>query len=39
MQIDFKKYKVKYPKEAKPNNKNYKRMIKKIRRELPRLNG
>lgn len=38
-QIDFKKYKVKYPKDPKPNNKHYKRMIKRVRKELPRLGG
>ena len=37
MRIDFKKYRIKIPKDAKPNNKHYKRMIKKMRRDLPRL--
>ena len=39
MKIDFKKYKVKYSKDPKPNNKHYKRMLRKIKRDLPRLNG
>jgi len=39
MKIDFGKYKVKYDKDPKPNNKHYKRMIKKIRKDFPRLNG
>ena len=37
--IDFKKYKVKFPSAPKPNNKHYKKMIKKVRRTLPRVNG
>jgi hypothetical protein len=39
MRIDFKKYKVDYPKDPKPNSKHYRKMIKKIRKELPRVNG
>ena len=37
--INFDKYKVKYPKDPKPNNKHYKRMIRRIKKDLPRLNG
>lgn len=39
MRIDFKKYQIKLPKDAKPDNKHYKRMINKIRKELPKFNG
>jgi hypothetical protein len=39
MRIDFNKFKIKYPKDAKPNNKHYKRMIRRIRRDLPKFNG
>jgi hypothetical protein len=38
--IDFDKYKIKIPKGPKPiNNRHYKRMLRKLRRELPHLNG
>lgn len=37
MRIDYNKFKVKLPKDAKPNNKHYKRMVKRMKRELPRL--
>jgi len=39
MRIDFRKYRIKYPRGTKPNNKHYKRMVKKIRKDLPRVNG
>lgn len=39
MKIDYSKFRVKYPKDPKPNNKHYKRMVRKIKRDLPRLNG
>ena len=39
-QIDFKKYGIKIPKRPKPtNNRHYRKMLKKLRRELPHLNG
>jgi len=37
--IDYKKYKLKLPQDPKPNNKHYKRMLKKIRKDFPKLNG
>ncbi len=37
--IDFKKYKVRYPSDPKPDSKHYKRMIKKIKKGLPKVNG
>ena len=37
--IDFNKFKVKYPKDPKPNNKHYRKMIRKIRKDFPKLNG
>lgn len=39
MKIDFKKYEVKYPKDPKPNSKHYKRMLKRIRKDVSRING
>ena len=38
-EIDYKKFKIKMPKDPKLNNKHYKRMVRKIRRELPKLSG
>lgn len=38
--IDFRKYRLKIPKRQKPvNNKHYKKMLRKLRREMPHLNG
>jgi hypothetical protein len=33
------KFKLKYPRNLRPNNKNYKRMLRRIRKDLPRFNG
>jgi len=38
-EIDFSKYKVQIPKGPKQNNKHYKRMLRRLRKELPHLNG
>jgi hypothetical protein len=38
--IDFKKYKIDLPRATRPqNNKHYKRLLRKVRRDLPHLNG
>lgn len=38
--IDFNKYKIKLPQGPKPvDSRHYKRMLKRIRKDLPHLNG
>jgi len=37
--IDFKKYKIKLPKSKPVNNRHYKKMLRRLRKELPHLNG